>query len=305
MADNKTPDQEFDDAWNESTAEPSAAAEDTGAPDAESTEDAGAPALAIVVAPADEQAATANEEAGEAETPAEQKSEGPAGEAAEAHAEEQAETPEEAQKRKSWEGRLKVREAELASREAELKSKEAALPAPATGDIAAIVAKLNDQFGEDFVSDLLAIMDAKCGDAYGKAHGEVMGLQQSIQSALYAMHQSAILDAHPDLDDVLKSDGFKFWLEGQPEDKKESAQAVMERGMWPQIIRLIATYKAETAKPAEGEAAPVEEPVSPTAQTEDPWSEMPPATPASAPVRVADTKAAADDFDAAWYDATR
>jgi hypothetical protein len=216
------PEDNFDAAWDEASGEPGAEVAEQ-APDADGGGDAGAPDLAVVIAAAPE-GMEQSEAAAEA----------PAGEEAE-----EAETPEDVQRRKSWEGRLKKQEEDLATQRSELDAAKAALPAAATGDVAEIVESLNQDFGEDFVAKIIRLIEAKAGDAAGAVRGEVESLAQSIQSALQAMHESAILEAHPDLDDVVGSDAFKQWLDGKDEDKRSSAEAVMARGMWPQIIRLV------------------------------------------------------------------
>ena len=281
----KTEEQMYDEAWGEEA--PGETAEQ--APDAGGGEDAGAPGLAIVIGA---EPAEAPAEEGAAESPAE-----------EAMAEE-AETPEEEQRRKSWEGRQKKRDDELAARAAELDARaaeleaaKAALPVAATGDIAEIVARLNDDFGEDFVSNLLAVIDARAGDAAGKVGSRVDQLSRSIQAALQGMHESAILEAHPDMDDIVGSDEFKAWLDGQDEEKRASAEAVMKHGMWPQIIRLVQTFKDQRGS---AEVAPTE---TPDTELPDPFDEAA-APPASAAVRLPSAAAAADDFDAAWDEAT-
>lgn len=309
--------QQFNDAWDESTGSPASPGA-SAAPDAdEGADDAGAPDLAIVIGAAPAEAVGAPGAAAEAaasgDTAAEEAHESPAVEAAEDKAAE-AETPEETQQRKSWEGRLKKREEELAAQASDLEAQRAALPAAATGDVTEVVAALNADFGADFVSRLLTVIRAETGTATeavaGKLRGELGGLQQAIQSALQAMHTSAILDVHPDLDDVVKSDGFKQWLDGKDAEKKASAEAVMQRGMWPQIIRLVQTYKDETKAASEeapviaAEASPEPAPVE---EEPDPWADTPPSAPASAAVRLqpGTSAGAADDFDSAWDEATK
>ena len=277
----------FDESWEEANAQPGAQT-DEQAPAAPEGEDAGAPGLAIVIGAAPEEGEPASAEAGgdkgKSEAPAAPEG-APAGE-----------SPEEAQRRKSWEGRLKKREEALSAKESELAAAKAALPAPASGDVAAVVASLNEDFGEDFVSRLRTIIKADASTAAdavaGKIHGEVEGLAQSIQAALQGMHESAILDVHPDLDDVVSSDAFKQWLSGKDEDKRSSAEAVLQHGMWPQVIRLVQTYKDETKSQAPAEPAAEEE--------RDPFDDAPPAPPASVAVRLPDKPADASDFDAAW-----
>lgn len=276
----------FDASWDEANAQPGAPTNEQ-APAAPEGADAGAPGLAIVIGAAPEDGTQPAAEGGKG--PGKDQPAAPEGISTE-------ESPEEVQRRKSWEGRLRKREEELNAKASELEAAKAALPAPASEDIAAVVASLNNDFGEDFVSRLLSIIKAEAGTAAdaaaGKIHGEVEGLAKSIQAALQGMHESAILDAHPDLDDIVSSDAFKQWLSGKDEDKRSSAEAVLQHGMWPQVIRLVQTYKDETKAPAEPEPA----------EERDPFDDAPLAPPASVAVRLPDKPVDANDFDAAWDD---
>ncbi|MBK9497316.1 MAG: hypothetical protein IPO08_22910 [Xanthomonadales bacterium] len=299
MADNKTEQQAYDEAWSEDESLPQEAAEQD-VPEEES------PGVAVVISAAPEgeddapdSQAAAVEEAAEGESPTEQAAEGGAGEAAEEM------TPEEVQKQKSWEGRLKKREEELSARAAELESASAAPAAPAAPEaspenISAVEAKFAEDFGPDFIGDLKTLIQHYAGSAagdFGKGfESKLAGLANGIQSALQSMHESAILDAHPDLDDVVASEAFQKWLESKDEDKRNTAVNVLAKGMWPQIIRLVATFKDENKAGAE-QAGPAEE----TTEENDPFDESPIASPASVALRMPSKPGNdADEYERAW-----
>lgn len=317
----------FDKAFDDITAQPAASAEQN--PDVESGGDAGAPDLAVVIAtPA--AAPDAAEEA--AESPAEQKAEGAAGEALE--------SPDGSTKLKgdgkdedrlkSWEGRLKVLEAELKAREEALKASpespaEEASESPtaeqaetefaqAVSEIAkaetpeeikAIQEKYAGDFGPDFVDDLMKLIGFASEERFGPMRKEfgsrLDGLQHGVQSALQSMHESAISDAHPDLQDIVGSPQFAEWIKSLPNDKKAAAIEVLQRGMWPQVIRLIKTYKDAQAE-AESAKKPAEEPAAQEAAPEeaDPFADAPVSTPASANVRMPDKAEGDDSYEATF-----
>lgn len=294
--------KQYEDAWGEEALPQEAPAQDPAA-DAE-----GGPGLAVVIAAAPEgedvsadTQAEAVEEAAEGETVAEQAAEGEPGEAAEEL------TPEELQRQKSWEGRLRKREEELAAKVAALEAapaSEAAATAP--DDIAAIEARFGEDFGPDFIGDLKALIQHYAGSAAGELgkgfDAKLQELAGGIQSALQSMHESAILDAHPDLDDVVGSESFKQWLASKDEDKRATAVNVLTKGMWPQIIRLVATYKDETKAGAVAEEDPfANAPAAAASEAPDPFEDSAIAAPASVAIRMPGKPGSEkDEFDAAW-----
>jgi hypothetical protein len=311
----KPEEDDFDAAWSEASASPQEQSEQ--APDA-GAEDSGSPDLAIVIA--SPEGKTDAEEA--TETPAEEMQEGAAGEAAEAAPAEQsavepaasaeeAMTPEEVQKEKSWAGRLSKREEELKARAADLEAREASIPPAPSADVAEIESRIADQYGEEFVNDIRSLviaygkgMSEDLNKSFDARFGEFSG---AIQSALQAMHESAILDAHPDLDDIVSSQAFKDWLMSKDEDKRNSAIAVLTKGMWPQIIRLVATYKDESKASAvdQTEEEMPEAAAADPANEIDPFDEAAVDAPASVAMRMpSKADGTKDDFDSAWDEAT-
>jgi len=316
----------FDKAFDEIAAQPAVSAEQN--PDVDTSGDAGAPDLAIVVS-APVAAPDAAEEA--AESPAEQKAEGATGEALES-ADGQTKLKgdgKDEDRLKSWEGRLKALEAELKAREEAMKSmpespaKEAGetpaaeqaetevaqaiseiAKAETPEEIKAIQEKYAGDFGPDFVDDLMKLIGFASEQRFGPMRKEfgsrLDGLQQGVQSALQSMHESAISDAYPDLQDIVSSPKFAEWVKSLPEDKRTAAVEVLQRGMWPQVIRLIKNYKDAQA---EADKKPAEEPAAAQeAKPEevDPFADAPVSTPASANVRMPDKAEGNNSYEATF-----
>lgn len=151
-------------------------------------------------------------------------------------------SPEDIQRQKSWEGRLRKREEELAAREA------AASNAPAvSGDAAAAIAQLTEDFGAEFVKMIVAIA---AGEANKVAAENVGGVSQTIdnlisdmQTAFRSMHYSAIADAHSDFMEVAQSPKFVEWLESLPDEQRVQKEAIVEGGTAGQVIKLLNEYK--------------------------------------------------------------
>lgn len=151
-------------------------------------------------------------------------------------------SPEDIQRQKSWEGRLRKREEELAAREA------AASNAPtASGDAAAAIAQLTEDFGAEFVKMIVAIA---AGEASKVAAENVGGVSSTIdqliadtRAAFTTMHYAAIADAHEDFMEVADSPKFKEWLESMPDDKRLEKESVIQGGTAGKVIKLLNEYK--------------------------------------------------------------
>ena len=151
-------------------------------------------------------------------------------------------SPEDIQRQKSWEGRLRKREEELAAREA------ATANAPAvSGDAAAAIAQLTEDFGAEFVKMIVAIA---AGEANKVAAENVGGVSQTIdnliadmQSAFRSMHYSAIADAHSDFMDVAQGPKFVEWLESLPDEQRVQNEMIVDGGTAGQVIKLLNEYK--------------------------------------------------------------
>lgn len=170
-------------------------------------------------------------------------------------AEEQGEqiSPEDLQRQKSWEGRLRKREEELAAREAALGSggHGEAQSAADDAEIAEIRQRLTEDFGDEFVDMIskLAAYEARklaAEDFDSKLNPIQQTISQAIQdvhAAFESMHFGAIADAHKDFQDIINSPEFGAYINGLSGDEQEAAQAVLEGGTPKQVIGLLNAYK--------------------------------------------------------------
>lgn len=178
-------------------------------------------------------------------------------------AEEQGEqiSPEDLQRQKSWEGRLRKREEELAAREAALGSggHGEAQSAADDAEIAEIRQRLTEDFGDEFVGMIskLAAYEARklaAEDFDSKLNPIQQTIAQAIQdvhAAFESMHFGAIADAHKDFQDIINSPEFGAYINGLSGDEQETAQAVLEGGTPKQVIGLLNAYKESLEQKAE------------------------------------------------------
>lgn len=234
---------------------PSDADQGAGTPAATDT-----PAVAIVV---DTEAAPTDAPASEAETMA------PA--AAEGEGDENL-SPEDLQRKRSWEGRLRKREEELAAREAALKGGVEAEPmaeeaaagegeglipdgesaGEAAGEMTAEQAadKLSGDFGDDFVKMIRLVAGASTSELGPRFDALREGLQD-LTSDREQMHFEMIEEAHPDFLEVANSQALKDWVASKEGEEKAAIEATIANGRTRAVIKMIDRFKAETAAPAE------------------------------------------------------
>lgn len=193
------------------------------------------------------------------------------------------------QRQKSWEGRLKAREAELKAREEAIAAREgdgeatAESVAEEPGAAAALenaaeqvesgeltieqaLKGLSNDFGEDFTKMLGVLIKAQASEIasktaderVGEVHHKMDGLVGEISEDRARSHFESISDAHPDFMDVAQAPEFKEFIGAMDETQQARANAVIERGTAREIIKLISSYKA-AAKPAEPQADPEQE----------------------------------------------
>ena len=177
--------------------------------------------------------------------------------------EEQAEqlSPEDLQRQKSWEGRLRKREEELAAREAALGSGgNGEVPAAADdAEIAEIRQRLAEDFGDDFVGMIskLAAHEARklaAEDIDAKLnplHQTIAQAIQDVHAAFESMHFGAIADAHENFQEIINSPEFGAYINGLSGEEQEAAQAVLENGTPKQVINLLNAYKDSLEQKAE------------------------------------------------------
>lgn len=177
--------------------------------------------------------------------------------------EEQAEqlSPEDLQRQKSWEGRLRKREEELAAREAALGSGgNGEVPAAADdAEIAEIRQRLAEDFGDDFVGMIskLAAYEARklaaedFDSKLNPIHQTIAQAIQDVHAAFESMHFGAIADAHENFQEIINSPEFGAYINGLSGDEQEAAQAVLEGGTPKQVINLLNAYKDSLEQKAE------------------------------------------------------
>ena len=174
---------------------------------------------------------------------------------------ESAELEKERQRLKSWEGRLKALDAQLKAREqageaipaarAESPEVQAATAAMETQPIDEVMATLAEDFGDEFVSALTQVIEARAAEIASKVADEKVGavsgtvdqLISSLTDDKARNHFETIADAHPDFMEVAQSPEFKQWVESLG-DKAEQAKAVIESGSSRQVVKLLDEFKA-------------------------------------------------------------
>lgn len=172
-----------------------------------------------------------------------------------------AELEKERQRLKSWEGRLKALDAQLKAREqageaipaarAESPEVQAATAAMETQPIDEVMATLAEDFGDEFVSALTQVIEARAAEIASKVADEKVGavsgtvdqLISSLTDDKARNHFETIADAHPDFMEVAQSPEFKQWVESLG-DKAEQAKAVIEGGSSRQVVKLLDEFKA-------------------------------------------------------------
>lgn len=187
----------------------------------------------------------------------------------------------ERQRLKSWEGRLKAREAELegkaakpavaadqddeasdalegVAKAAEAKGStemadaaNAAAEAVEAGEMSPeeAVAQLSEDFGEEFIKMIKAIVVATTKKEVEPVTKTVDDVVSSLNSKEERAHFLAISAKHPDFGDVGRSDTFKAFIQGLPDDVRGDAERVAQGGSAEEVIELLDIYKGTLAKP--------------------------------------------------------
>ena len=158
--------------------------------------------------------------------------------------------------------------------------------------------QLTEDFGEDFVKMIAALVDKKATEIAGKtvADGvqkvseEVKQINSSIADKEERKHFETITDAIPEFYDQVKSPEFSAFVEAGDEKVKQAAQA----GSAKDVIALMKKFAAASVKP--GAAPEVEDPALSAA-----------AGVRSGAMRLPDTPGNAnqDDFEGAWAEAAK
>jgi len=197
-------------------------------------------AAAAATAPADEAAAT-----------------GAAGVDAAAAAAAAVDAAKEEQRLRSWEGRLKAKEAELAAREAaadttNVGEQQASEEAGETsGEEAAEQddpgKALAEDFGEDFVDLLKKLISKICADTVGSGVGNVEATVNQVIEELrierQENHFKRIAEAHEDFLEIVDSPEFAAWMAALTADEQAANAAIIESGSAQQIIDMLTKFK--------------------------------------------------------------
>jgi hypothetical protein len=186
-------------------------------------------------------AAVAQEAAAEGEPVAEEMAEM---ESPEGDVDDEPMSPEDIQRQKSWEGRLKKREEELAARESAVSQ----APVVDDAEVEEIKSRLSADFGDEFVqmiSKVAAHSAAKSVPAVDDSEVKSVIAQaiNDVQEAFQSMHFGQIADAHEDFQEIIGGEQFGKWMEELPDDRKQWAQSVIEGGRSGQIVKLLNQYK--------------------------------------------------------------
>lgn len=206
--------------------------------------------------------------------PAGQEAAGPAGAdaaAQDAGAAQALDVEKENQRLRSWEGRLKVQQAELDREKAGASASAAGDKGEKGGDAGdegeegedsndPDLKALEEDFGPEFVALLLKVINKvakRCattvaGEHAGPVRQDIDAIIAEITSEKERAHFEKIADAHPDFMDIANSDEFKAWLAGLAPAEKEETERVASAGTAKEIIAMLKKYKASKS---DGDAA--------------------------------------------------
>lgn len=184
-----------------------------------------------------------------------------------------------AQRERSWEGRLKAREAELAQRAADLDAREAAMqagdgkPSGDAGqpeieinvggesgeggeggegdgepeDVKTAIAQMTEDFGPEFVNAIKVIAGHYGGrsasDSVGAVNKSIEDVIAGIKDRNVQDHFERILDRHGDFFDVYQSPEFGAWRDGLPDEAKADAQRIEATGTAREVNGLLDRFK--------------------------------------------------------------
>lgn len=209
------------------------------------------------------------------------------GQAAEGQGQGAVDLEKEMQRLKSWEGRLKAREAELEGKASKAGGEErdeqaadaledvaatadakgsseladaanAAAEAVEAGEITPeqAVAQLSEDFGEEFIKMIQAIVVATTKKEVEPVTKTVDEVISNINSKEKRAHFKAIASKHPDFADVGKSDTFKAYIQSLPDSERAEAERVAKGGAAEEVISLLDAYKGSQAKPKADDPKP-------------------------------------------------
>lgn len=187
-----------------------------------------------------------------------------------------------AQRMRSWEGRLKKREEELSAREAALEGGEGAestdmQSADAGEQMQAVMARAAElrgspdldqlvaRFVEDFGLDTVAVLalvgakmvggQAPAADSGAELSGRIDGLVEQFKDAIQSLQYSQIKTAHEDVEEIAESEGFRAWRGTLDDDARTKVDDAIDNGTPYDVIRVLNDYKKHVAASASPSAA--------------------------------------------------
>jgi hypothetical protein len=205
-------------------------------------------------------------------------------------------TPEEIEKErqrlKSWEGRIKAREAELQAKPAEAEGGQAAdeledvadaAKAAGSTDLAQAaaaaaeaveageispdeaVAQLAEDFGEDFVKMIRMVVASETRKGVEPLAKKVDDVASTVNNKAAEAHFKAIATKHPDYAEIGESSEFADFIKSLPDDVRGEAEQVAKAGSKDEVIALLDAYKqskqaAATPGPAEADTQAASQP---------------------------------------------
>jgi hypothetical protein len=186
----------------------------------------------------------------------------------------------ERQRLKSWEGRLKAKEAQLSAGAEKTEGEagdqasealegvagaaqaggspelaeaaSAAAEAVESGQITPeqAMAQLSEDFGDEFIQMIKAIVVATTKTEVAPVSKTVDDVVSSLNSRDERAHFKAISTKHPDFREVGSSDSFKAFIQSLPDDVRGDAEKVAQGGSSDEVIELLDLFKEAQAAPA-------------------------------------------------------
>lgn len=183
-------------------------------------------------------------------------------------------SPEDIQREKSWEGRLRKREEELAARESGMTAEGQ------KGGASEALSKLSEQFGPEFADLVVQVIKEVAGEPKGT--GDMDSLREEVGEVIsdlkFAMHKRDILAAKADAYEIGETPEFQSWCSSQ--DDAEECKRIVEGGTSTEVIELMTRYEEslkdggdsmDSATAVRG-SAPINLPNKPGANADDEYS---------------------------------
>ena len=222
-----------------------------------------------------------------------------------------AEQEAQAQKMRSWEGRLKA--ADKRAAEAEQKLKDAKATGQSTdSDSNASLDEDDAELGKFFkeypdlegpmkkVAEKLAtkIFNEKIGDKIETLETNQIAVQETAQEDLDRVHMEKINAAHSDWETIFDSGALKTWIERQPGYLQPRLNEIIKKGSAQEVIDMFDSYKRAAGKGKETTTNSTEADL----KKKEKAAALEAIPASSAGPKKGETKITKDDFDGAWED---